>query len=151
VDSIGPLLDGASPFSRGLGETGAERLSEVASQLARAWIALDHSLGERARDAAGKYEVATLDVLSSTAMNGNGDMVPGTDTIKAAIAEGRDVWIAMFTSDEWNNPPGEDGVMGCAAGAGRTCDKFCSAPTCQVTTRQNELGQTIWACAARDL
>ncbi len=251
-------------------------------------------------DSAGKFQVVSLDILSSTATNGNGEMVPSSDTIKTAIAEGRDVWIAMFTSDEWQNPqngvigdynfsgkgghavaligyrtmgalqflmrnswgntwadggyawisadslqknlmsaftvnvrragqntapscaagqavdlggtcrticadgavademdmcraqpaacaagqvsdatgacvaacqdgsmPGtgykvtctargctwnvDDGVQGCAAGAGMTCDKFCAAPTCQVTTRQNELGQTIWTCSARDL
>jgi hypothetical protein len=252
-------------------------------------------------DMLGKYQVASLDVLSSTAMNGNGEAVPSVDTIKAALSDGRDVWIAMFTSDEWNNPQNgliadyefsgkgghavtligyrtmgdgvqflmrnswgntwadggyawisattlqknlvaaftvnvksaaqntaascptgqamdlggtcrqicpdgavadendmcrpqaatcaagqvadasgscvaacvagdmtgagykvsctdrgctwnvDDGVMGCAAGAGKTCDKFCPAPTCQVTTRKNELGQTIWTCAGRDL
>jgi hypothetical protein len=251
-------------------------------------------------DTAGKYEVASLDVLANGATNGNGEMVASVDTIKAALAEGRDVWVALFTSDEWNNPQNgvigdysfsgkgghavaligyrtsgtlqflmrnswgntwadggyawisadslqknlmsaftvsvkragqntaptcaqgqaadltgtcrticsdgavadetdmcraqpaacmagqvadatgacvaacqagtmtptgyqvtctdrgctwhvNDGVMGCAAGAGKTCDKFCPAPTCQVTTRQNELGQTIWTCAARDL
>jgi Papain family cysteine protease len=251
-------------------------------------------------DSAGKFQVASIDVLTNTAMNGNGEMVPSTDTIKTALAEGRDVWIALFTSEQWNNPqngvigdynfsgkdghavalvgyrtmgtlqflmrnswgntwadggyawisadslqknlmsaftvnvqragqntapacgagqavdlggtcrmicsdgavademdmcraqpascaagevadvsgacvaacqegtmtnPGykvtctargctwnvDDGAQGCAAGPGMTCDKFCPAPTCQVITRHNELGQTIWTCAARDL
>lgn len=42
----------------------------------------------------------------------------------------------------------DHGVMGCNAGTGKTCDKTCPAPTCGVVTRQNELGQTVWGCAA---
>lgn len=42
----------------------------------------------------------------------------------------------------------DHGVMGCNAGAGKTCDKTCPAPTCAVVTRQNELGQSVWGCAA---
>lgn len=39
-----------------------------------------------------------------------------------------------------------DGVMGCMAGAGKTCDKTCSAPDCQITTGVNEMGKTYWTC-----
>lgn len=42
----------------------------------------------------------------------------------------------------------DNGVMGCTAGPGKQCDKTCPAPTCAVVTRQNELGHTVWGCAA---
>ncbi len=39
------------------------------------------------------------------------------------------------------------GVGGCPAG-GQPCTQTCPAPTCAITTKQNELKQTIFACAA---
>jgi len=39
------------------------------------------------------------------------------------------------------------GTAGCPAG-GQPCTQTCPAPTCAVITRQNELKQTIFACAA---
>jgi hypothetical protein len=39
-----------------------------------------------------------------------------------------------------------DGVFGCAAGAGMTCKRFCAAPSCQAATAKNEFGQVVPSC-----
>lgn len=251
-------------------------------------------------DGQGQYQVASVDVLPGTVANGANDMVPSVDMLKTALAEGNDITVALFTSDEFVSPPlggviadwtfaaagghavslvgyrtvdgklqfllrnswgtwaesgyawipsatlqknllhafivsvkrvgvdtaptcpagqaadlsgvcrmvcpdgsvadstntckaqmttcanGQvadstgscvaacmagpvngtgymasctnrgctwhvnDGVMGCTAGAGKTCDKFCPAPSCQVTTTKNEFGKPIWGCTGHN-
>jgi hypothetical protein len=39
-----------------------------------------------------------------------------------------------------------DGALGCAAGAGMTCKRFCAAPTCQAATAMNEFKMTVTSC-----